>query len=126
MNIQSVDNIAAYCRQIFHVLKRASKPILEELGLTKVDAKILLMLYKQPESTKTELAERLCFDANSLTRSLDRLVDMKAVNRITAREDNRFIKLSLTDKGNSIAKKLYGCLAKYLGTPIRKPFFTRD
>lgn len=104
MNVQSIDNINLYWKQIFHALKRASRPILENLGLTKVDANILLALSRQTESSKAELAEKLSFEANSLTRSLDRLVEIGAIHRTTAKEDKRFIKLSLTVKGKSITR----------------------
>ena len=104
MNIKSIDNINLYWKQIFHAFKRASKPILEELDLTKVDANILLVLSRQAKISKAELAEKLYFEANSLTRSLDRLVEMGAIHRTTAKEDKRFITLSLTSKGKTISE----------------------
>lgn len=100
---KSIDNINIYWKQIFHALKKSSKPILEELSLTKVDANILLALSRTQESTKAELAQYLSFEPNSLTRSLDRLIDINLVKRLVDQDDRRFIKLSLTDKGHTVA-----------------------
>lgn len=103
MNIQSIDNINIYWKRIFHALKKLSKPVLEALSLTKVDANILLALSKTKELTKAELAEHLSFEPNSLTRSLDRLIEINLINRVVDKSDRRFIKLSLTKKGHEIA-----------------------
>lgn len=104
MNIQSIDNIHLYWKLIFHVFKKASLPILEELGLTKVDANILQALSRHGGKTKAQLAESLSFSPNSLTRSIDRLVGLNLLDRQVDSKDQRFIKLSLTKKGADLAQ----------------------
>jgi len=105
MNLELIDNINICWKQIFHSLKKSSRPILDELGLTKVDANILLALHGKKEKTKAQLAQNLSFEPNSLTRSLDRLIDLNLVKRREDQNDRRFIKVSLTEKGNRLANK---------------------
>lgn len=105
MDTNLIDDINIYWKRIFHSLKKSSGPILNELGLTKVDANILLTLSQEHEKTKAELAQYLSFEPNSLTRSLDRLVALNYVKRVADKTDRRFINLSLTSEGKRIAKQ---------------------
>ncbi len=110
MDLQLIDNINIYWKQIFHSLKKASRPILDELGLTKVDANILLALIGQKEKTKAQLAQHLSFEPNSLTRSLERLIELKLVKSVTDKKDRRFIKISSTNKGSKLANQYIKCM----------------
>ncbi len=105
MDDMTIDNINVQWKQIFHALKKASKPILNELGLTKVDANILLALNEKKQKTKAELAEHLSFEPSSLTRSLDRLIELNLIRRATDEKDRRFIRISLTNKGKNITNQ---------------------
>ena len=104
MDTDTINNINFYWKQIFHAFKKSSKPVLAKLGLTKVDANILLSLSDGSEETKAELAQHLSFKPNSLTRSLDRLIELDLVKRAVDIEDQRFIRLSLTNKGKKLAR----------------------
>ena len=102
MNIENIDDIDFYWRQIFQALKKASKPLLEKHSLTKVDANILYMLSRNAKISKVELAQALSFKPSSLTRSLDRLVEHHYVTRISDDNDRRYVTLSLTEQGQGI------------------------
>ena len=100
-----IDGINLLWKQIFLALKKTSVPVLSKLELTKVDANILLALHGEKEKTKVQLAQRLSFDPNSLTRSLDRLIAAELITRIANKADRRFVQLSLTASGNKLVKK---------------------
>ena len=104
MKDKTLDNINVYWKQIYHYLKKRSGVVLSDLGITKVDANILLMLYTQGEQTKAALAGLLSFEPHSLTRSLERLVSEQYVNRIIEEDDRRYIKLSITASGKNIVE----------------------
>jgi len=88
--------------------KRSLKPILEEFKLTKVDAKVLMVMQRNNAKSKAELAEYLHFEPASLTRSLDRLVENGVISRSIDQQDKRFIQLALTSHGIQLSKA-YRC-----------------
>jgi DNA-binding MarR family transcriptional regulator len=105
MNLDLIDEINIIWRQIVHALKRATKPILENHDLNRVDSSILMVLSLHPNITKAELAEKLSFTPSSLTRSLDRMVSLNYVERCSDEQDSRYIRLSLSSSGKSIKTK---------------------
>ena len=105
MKSTAIDSINIYWKRIFHMLKKASKPIFKDLGLNRVDANILMTLSYENEQTKSELADYLSFKPNALTRSLDRLVELELINRVSLPHDKRYIKVSLNKKGAQVANQ---------------------
>jgi len=113
MNNSLIDNINISYKRIFHSLKKYSAPNFERLGLTKVDASVIMMLDRENEQSKSQLARNLSFEPNALTRSLDRLVDLDYVKRIINEGDRRFVKLSLTPKGKKLAHSYTQIMRKF-------------
>ena len=89
----------------FHKFKYHSTSILTKLDITKVDANILLTLKDNNELNKQSLANALSFKSHSLTRSIDRMIEKKLIQRITHPDDRRHIKLSLTTDGKNKAQE---------------------
>lgn len=98
----SIKNINRQWKYAFHALKKEQRSIIDKLGLSKVDANILMALDDGTGKTKAEVAEILSFTPSSLTRSLDRLCEHNLVERKIPEHDRRFIELSLTQKGKHI------------------------
>ena len=99
------DSINIYWKRVCHMLKKASKPIFKDLGLNRVDANILMTLSYENEQTKSELADYFSFKPNALTRSLDRLVELELIHRVSSPHDKRYIKVSLSKKGAQVANQ---------------------
>jgi DNA-binding MarR family transcriptional regulator len=112
MNENKIDKINKRWKWIFHGLKKRARPILDELGLTKVDGNILLALQKDDGITKAALANSLSFQPSSLTRSLNRLISLKMVKRVVDQGDRRFITLSLTDSGRNMVERYNQAMRK--------------
>ena len=116
---ESIDTIHEKWKLIFHALKKASGPVLTELGLSKVDANILMALRGHKVAAKYELSERLSFKPNSLTRSIDRLVERDVLKRSENVSNRRKIDLSLTKEGEQLAKDYMDLMQTFWKTALR-------
>jgi len=76
------------------------------LGVTAVQALVLLFLFDQDGITSKELGERAQLDSATLTGIIDRLEAQKLVVRAGHPDDRRAISVRLTDAGRDIAAKL--------------------
>ena len=105
MHNELVKNLHPKWRKAQCTLKHALKPLLEEFSLTKVDARIIMVIQRNMALSKAELATHLSFEPASLTRSLDRLVDRGIIERKTDEQDKRFVRLQLTSTGDKLVKQ---------------------
>lgn len=92
-------------RETTQMLKAKLKPILQEYDLTKVDAKVIMIVKKKDAKTKAEIAKYLNFEPASLTRSIDRLVARKILNRFEDEQDKRYVRIELSQQGEQLAKE---------------------
>jgi DNA-binding MarR family transcriptional regulator len=77
----------------------AYRPALTELGITYPQYLVLIVLWDEGTCTVSSLAESLRLDHGTLTPLLRRMEDGGLVTRRRARDDERFVEVSLTEHG---------------------------
>jgi DNA-binding MarR family transcriptional regulator len=102
-------------RQLCFALYTASRavvrtyaPLLEDAGLTYPQYLTMLVLWEDPDSSRTvgELGERLHLDSGTLTPLLKRLTAMGYVTRSRDAHDERRVLVSLTPEGTALRDRL--------------------
>ncbi|TBW39791.1 MarR family transcriptional regulator [Siculibacillus lacustris] len=85
-------------------LTRRYRPLLAELGLTYPQYLVLLVLWRGDGLSVKALGERLDLDSGTLTPLLKRLEAAGLVARRRAAEDERVVRVDLTDRGRALAE----------------------
>jgi len=80
----------------------AYRPALTELGLTYPQYLVLIVLWEQKSCTVREIADALRLDHGTLTPLLRRMEVAGLVARHRDHADERFVVVSLTEKGNAL------------------------
>jgi DNA-binding MarR family transcriptional regulator len=102
-------------RQLCFALYSASRavvrtygPLLDDAGLTYPQYITLLVLWEEPERSRSvgELGERLHLDSGTLTPLLKRLVSMGYVTRARDADDERRVLVTLTADGITLRDRL--------------------
>lgn len=84
------------------LLRRAFDERVRGLGLTSVQARLLLNLAKFPDNNQAFYADRLEVEPITLTRIVDRMEDAGWVERVADPADRRARRLHLTPKAAAI------------------------
>ncbi|WP_119394160.1 MarR family winged helix-turn-helix transcriptional regulator [Salinibius halmophilus] len=93
--------IAALAR----VLIRRQQPFLDALSITYPQYLVLLVLLPEDKLPVREIGRRLVLNTNTLTPLLKRMEVNGLVNRQRSQQDERVIYVSLTDRGESLARQ---------------------
>ncbi len=86
---------------------RVYKPVLEQLGLTYPQYVTVVALWEEDRQTVKGLSERLFLEPSTLTPMLKRLEAMGYVHRERDAEDERSVRVSLTDAGRQLREKAF-------------------
>jgi DNA-binding MarR family transcriptional regulator len=89
-------------------LGKAYKPILEELGLTYTQYIAIIALWEEDGQTVSSLGEKLFLESNTLTPILKKLETMGYVRRHRDPEDERQVRINLTDAGHQLRQTALG------------------
>ena len=79
---------------------------LKEMDLHIGQERLLMELWQEDGLTQTELCERLCIEAPTLTRMLRRLEKTKLLEKRKDIEDARISRIFLTDKGHAFEQPI--------------------
>ena len=90
-------------------INRAYKPLLDELGLTYPQYLVLSTLWEGGEQTVGGVANRLDLEPSTLTPLIKRLEQAGFVDRRRNPDDERQVRVALTDKGRALRAPA-GCL----------------
>ena len=82
-----------------HAFTGAYKPLLDRLGLTYPQYLVLLVLWEEEGLSVKEIGQRLHLDSGTLTPVLKRLEKAGFVRRRRDAQDERQVRVELTDKG---------------------------
>lgn len=82
-----------------HAFTAAYKPLLDKLGLTYPQYLVLLVLWEEDGLTVKAIGQRLHLDSGTLTPVLKRLEAAGFVRRRRDDQDERQVRVTLTDKG---------------------------
>ncbi|RFP24425.1 MarR family transcriptional regulator [Duganella sp. BJB488] len=86
---------------------RVYKPVLEQLGLTYTQYVTIICLWEEDRQTVKGLSEKLFLEPSTLTPMLKRLEAMGYVRRERDTEDERSVRVSLTDAGRALREKAF-------------------
>ena len=109
-----------------HAFTAAYKPLLEPFGLTYPQYLVLLALWEKDGVSVKDLAERLHLDSGTLTPLLKRLQTAGYLSRQRDPQDERLLRIELTEKGQSlrgpvsVARKSVVCALGGSEAPIQK------
>ena len=91
-----------------HAIKKAYRPLLDELGLTYPQYLILLVLWAGTPLRVSDIGQRLHLDSGTLTPVLKRLETTGLVKRTRRVEDEREVEISLTPAGRDLRGRAVG------------------
>jgi DNA-binding MarR family transcriptional regulator len=86
---------------------RVYKPVLDALGLTYPQYVTIICLWEQDNQTVKGLSENLFLEPSTLTPMLKRLEAMGHVRRERDKEDERSVRVSLTDAGRQLRERAF-------------------
>jgi DNA-binding MarR family transcriptional regulator len=91
-----------------HAFNRVYKPLLDELGLTYPQYLVMVVLWEKDGVTVGAIGERLFLESSTLTPLLKRLEGLGLVTRSRDRNDERQVRIGLTDAGRALRGKAAG------------------
>lgn len=107
MDISEFRNaIFDYTRKINEYMNNIFSCICEEHGLTMLQAVILMELYKYESVTIGNLAENTCIAGTNISGMCKKLEKIGLVKRVRDQQDERVVKVFLTQEGNDIAQNI--------------------
>jgi DNA-binding MarR family transcriptional regulator len=86
---------------------RVYKPVLEQLGLTYPQYVTIICLWEEDNQTVKGLSGRLFLEPSTMTPMLKRLEAMGYVQRERDSEDERSVRVSLTDAGRELREAAF-------------------
>lgn len=89
---------------------RVYKPLLDRFGITYPQYLALVALSGNDRQTVSELGEKLHLESNTLTPLIKRLEAAGLVTRTRDKQDERVVRLSLTESGTTLANEALGCV----------------
>ncbi len=98
-------------------------PVLKPLGLTYTQYIVFLVLWERDGISVTEIGERLMLDNGTLSPMLKKLEQAGYIERKRCREDDRVVRITLTDAGRALqekAKYVPGRVARCIELPPEK------
>src|SRR5438445_11813940 len=94
--------LAQFCQ----VYRSLMDTFTEEICLHRAQASVLLALYDKDGITQTELGEQLCVQGATITNMLQRMEESGLIIRHRDPDDNRLVRVYLTDAGREQEKKI--------------------
>ncbi len=99
MDVAAVRELRRFLRVIEREVESQLKTQTVCCGVTTAQCQALLELASAEEMSLVELSNRLRLDTSTLSRTVDGLVKLGHVNRITDPDNRRYVRLGLTGKG---------------------------
>lgn len=106
---------------VSHAFSRAYRQFLDPLGLTYPQYVVLLVLWEQDGLTVKEIGDRLFLDSGTLTPLLKRLESAGHIRRARDKQDERQVRISLTETGSALKGKAEE-IPKQVGCVLGLPF----
>ncbi len=100
--------------QLFIVLSRASKVILEEssklieqYGLNPTEFGVLELLYHKGRQPIQKIGQKILLQSGSMTYVVNRLQEKGFLQRICCEEDKRVTYIAITDQGTELIESIF-------------------
>lgn len=91
-----------------HAIKKAYRPLLDDLGLTYPQYLVLIVLWKTDALKVSDIGHKLALDSGTLTPVLKRLESAGLVTRARRPHDEREVEISLTEAGRALRERAVG------------------
>lgn len=104
-----------------HAFNRVYKPLLDNLGLTYPQYLVMVTLWQEDNQSVRSIGSKLYLESSTLTPLLKRLEANGLVNRKRDPEDERSVRVSLTDAGKELrnkAEEVPPCILEATGLDI--------
>ncbi|QPO12814.1 MarR family transcriptional regulator [Thalassospira sp. A40-3] len=88
-----------------HAFNRVYKPLLDNLGLTYPQYLVMVTLWQEDNQSVRSIGSKLYLESSTLTPLLKRLEANGLVSRKRDPEDERSVRVSLTDAGKDLRNK---------------------
>lgn len=88
-----------YSRKIEENMNAVISPVIEQYGLTKLQARILIELLHNDSHTIGSLAESICIASANISAMCKKLEAQGLLERVRKREDERVVMVVLTELG---------------------------
>jgi DNA-binding MarR family transcriptional regulator len=95
-----------------HAFNRLYQPLLRKINLTYPQFIVMILLWKQNNQTVGEIAEKLHLQTNTLTPLLKRLEALGYVARARNPEDERQVRVKLTEASHALRLRTSEIVAK--------------
>lgn len=105
-NILSLDNqlcFSAYA--VSRAITKIYRPFLDELSITYPQYLVMLVLWENNTISLKEMGTKLYLDSGTLTPLLKRLEAMGLLERERSSEDERVLRITITEKGLNLREK---------------------
>ncbi|NIY76939.1 MarR family transcriptional regulator [Thalassospira sp. HF15] len=104
-----------------HAFNRVYKPLLDKLGLTYPQYLVMVTLWQQDNQSVRSIGEKLYLESSTLTPLLKRLEAHGFVSRKRDPEDERSVRVRLTDAGKALreaAEDVPACIWQATGLDL--------
>ena len=104
-----------------HAFNRVYKPLLDKLSLTYPQYLAMVVLWEQDDQTVGSLGDKLFLESSTLTPLLKRLEALGHIRRTRDSDDERQVRVSLTEKGRALrakAREIPACILTASGLKI--------
>ena len=88
-------------------------------GISMAQCLTLLEIEKSSSSSISQLAERLSLDKSTVSRTVDGLVNIRMVNRVTPKENRRTALVNLTETGKEVCATINYTSDSYISEILR-------
>lgn len=88
-----------------HAFTQLYRPLLAEMGLTYPQYLVMVLLWEEDDRSVGDLGQALRLQSNTLTPLLKRLEATGLVSRRRDAEDERVVRIALTDRGRALQEK---------------------
>ena len=93
--------------QRFHAF---TSTFVDQVGVPRGQAAALMQIAHVEGMTQTQIANALCIQGATVTTMLQRMEDAKLIHRERDANDNRLVRVYLTDHGRAKVDVIAGCL----------------
>jgi len=101
-----VGSLVVLLRYCENKVRQRLQPILEEAGLSPEHWRVMALLHEQPGLGASAIAKGAVLPSASVTRHVDKLVDLGMVVRRVDAADKRRVVLALSARGHEHAERL--------------------
>jgi len=103
-----VGSLVVLLRYCENKVREHLQPLLDEVGLSAEHWRVMALLHEQPGLGAGAIIKGAVLPSASVTRHVDKLVELGMVVRRIAAEDKRRIVLALSPRGTEVAERLLG------------------